>query len=69
MSLNLVKDEVCNWCKRLTSFIVTPPVLPEPDTTYDRYIEMSIVTGDALMTAEDMQEFSDFLDEDAQIPF
>lgn len=49
--------------------IVTPPVLPEPDTTYDRYIEMSIFTGDALITAEDMQEFSDFLDEDAQIPF
>ena len=39
----------------------TPPPLPDPDDTYDRFIEMSIVTGDSLVTAEDMQEFSDYI--------
>lgn len=55
---------------------VTPtPPLPDPDDTYDRFIEMSIVTGDSLVTAEDMQEFSDYIgsDEDgaagSDIPF
>lgn len=43
---------------------LTPaPPLQDPDDIYDRYIEMSIVTGNSLVTAEDMQEFSEILNE------
>ncbi len=47
--------------------LVTTPPLPEPDTTYDRFIEMSIVTGDSLATAEDLQEFSEFMSTDEEM--
>lgn len=44
---------------------ITPaPPLLDPDDIYDRYVEMSIVTGGSLMTAEDMQEFSEIIGED-----
>ena len=43
---------------------ITPaPPLHDPDDIYDRYIEMSIVTDDSLMTAEDLQEFSEIMNE------
>lgn len=47
---------------------ITPaPPLPEPDNTYDRYIEMSIATGGSLVTADDLQEFSEILEENEEI--
>ena len=43
---------------------ITPaPPLQDPDDIYDRYIEMSIVTSDSLVTAEDVQDFSEILNE------
>lgn len=53
----------------LTQGLHPMPPLPEPDNTYDRYIEMAIVTGNSLLTAEDMQEFSEIVEEDSTVPF
>lgn len=47
--------------------LVPAAPLEEVDTTYDRLIEMSIVTNNSLVTTEDLQEFGEILQSD--IPF
>ena len=47
--------------------IIPAPPLQEPDDIYDRYIEMSVVTGDSLVTADDLQEFSEIMDDHEEI--
>lgn len=47
---------------------VNEPQLHQLDTDYDRYIEMSIVTGDSLLTAADAQEFGEIIDTGDELP-
>lgn len=48
--------------------LVPAEPLEKADTTYDRLIEMSIVTNNSMVTAEDMQEFGEIL-QSKDVPF
>ena len=73
-TIYFLQNVLCPFSEVLKQGLQQTPPLPEPDNTYDRYIEMSIATGNALLTAEDLQEFSEIMEEernmvDPNVPF